>query len=164
MGKPRLLALLTVGGLLLGGCAAQTADTPRPTSSGVSPETAALAGIYRWSNTLEQTKGTPAEGAEFVVPTDTELIVAPNTFTLTLDDGQWSMVATATPRHDGGTYTADGTTLSMEWTILPAGEGPYRMEYTYAVSADGSVTLTPKFLMDPVDGFVFSTNPWIKIG
>ena len=151
--------------LLLAGCSAAAAGAggAAPTTSSASIRDRALDGIYRWSTTIDQTKGT-AEGAEFDHPTDTSLVVAPDTFTLTLQDGQWSMITTATPRHDGGTYTADGTALVMEWTILPPGEGPLHMEYDYTVGEDGTVTLVPTGVTDPVDVFVYSANPWTKIG
>ena len=162
----RLAAVLglAVAASVFSGCAAPPGPSGDSQAASGTVETSALDGIYRWSTTIEQTRGTAADGAEFVVPTSTSLIVAPDTFTLSLEDGEWSMITTATPRHDGGTFTADGGVLDMEWTILPAGEGPYRMTYRYTVADDGGVTLAPIGSTDPVDAFVFSASPWTKIG
>ncbi len=159
-------AILMLTAALLCGCGLTGSTTRKGFKQlgGVSLETSALNGIYRSSTTVAQTKGTAAEGAENDILTSTSLVVAPDTMTITLQDGESGIVTTATARHDGGTYTADRHTLVIEWTILPPGEGPLHMEYAYSVADGGTLVLTAKPVTDPVDAFVYSRNPWIKIG
>lgn len=160
----RLAKLIGVIGvaLALGGCAADASppDTATPSASGTA---SSIDGIYRWSTTNEQAVGTPAQkeiGAEF--PPD-GFPAVPNTFTMTLDRGQWAWQGTATPAIDRGTYTVQGDIFEMKWAEPPI---PWTLRMSFVADASGSLTMTPVagFSEEPVNEFVFTHNPWTRIG
>jgi hypothetical protein len=123
------------------------ATSPMPSAMAAS----ALNGIYRWTLTkadalahgLPQDK-TPEALAQF-----------PTIANRTLKDGTWT--GDPDPNGNGGTYSVNGNRVTFFW-------GCCVLTFTFSRDADGTLHLTPVLPMDPGDAWVWSTEPWIKIG
>jgi hypothetical protein len=132
--------------LALSGCTTGAASSTEPT----------VEGIYRWS-----TEGEKPGGWQ---PTETDLVPTQNTFTLTLDDGDWTMTTTVSPqRTDGGSYTVSDDKLVMDW-LEPDSASGIILHFTTEQDDDGNLTLEPVDDMDPGDAFVFSSETLTRIG
>jgi TRAP-type C4-dicarboxylate transport system substrate-binding protein len=114
-------------------------------------DAAALNGIYRWTLTDEDVlaHGTPSD------QTDEALAGYPVVFTVTLDDGIWTMPDECDT--DDCTFTVDGNNITFDWrgTVL---------EFTFTRDEDGTLHLQPAGRMNSGDVIVWSTNPWERIG
>jgi hypothetical protein len=139
---------------------ASSAAGPTTSASSVAGVATAIDGVYRWSTTEEQAIGTAAEEGIGMVWPDDAIASVPNTFTMTLDHGSFTWEGTATPQVDTGAYTVEGDTLELAWDPPMT----WVLTFTYAADDDGTLHLTPKRGVDPVNEFVFTLNPWTKIG
>jgi TRAP-type C4-dicarboxylate transport system substrate-binding protein len=133
----------------------------REEAGNVEPATeddaADLDGIYRWTLTAEDdlAHGTPGDR------TAERLAVYPQVFTVTLDNGTWTMRweaadGTTSVECDRCPYTVDGDTVSFEW-------GPGELSFTYSVDDDSNLSLE---MLPPIqDGevFVWTTKTWERI-
>jgi TRAP-type C4-dicarboxylate transport system substrate-binding protein len=114
---------------------------------------AALSGTFRWTLTDEDAlaHGTPDD------QTDEGLAGYPNVFTVTLDDGIWTMHEASST--DDGTFAVDGNRIAFDWPR----EGTV-LEFTFTTDEDGTLHLQPVGPMNSGDVFVWSTKPWERIG
>jgi sugar lactone lactonase YvrE len=115
-----------------------------PVDSEAAPtgDQSVLNGTYRWT----------------LIPTDG---TAEALFTVTLDDGIWTM------RHEDGdgsqvdcegadcTYTIDGDRIVFDWGYL--------LEWTFTVDEIGNLRLEPAGGQVSGDEFVWATKPWERI-
>ena len=76
---------------------------------------------------------------------------------MTLSDGGWVMKEDDDPGAYGGTFTADDSTISIQW-------GPRTLIWSYTQDPSGALTLSPLAVDDEGDVFIWSTEPWQKIG
>jgi TRAP-type transport system periplasmic protein len=117
-----------------------------------STTTAKLNGTYRWTMTAHDgTTTTPDVNSEMKYP---------STFTVTMQDGQWSMHHTGAEvqtDNPGDTYSVQGDRIRFHW-----GDG--FLTFTYSVDGQGNLHLTAVPPMPPDDTFVWTTHPWMKIG
>ena len=98
--------------------------------------------------------GTPAD------KTPENLATFPWVFTMTLQDGEWTLSNRAADGNwtgdPGMTYTVDGNRISMD-------SGAWVNTFTFTVGDDGSIEVTPVLPMEAGDKFVMATHPWTKI-
>jgi TRAP-type transport system periplasmic protein len=116
----------------------------------------ALSGTYRWTMTKED-----AVASETEDKSAEHLATFPLVFTMTLDDGNWTLVyrEAGKPETDGpGTYALDGDRLSFTWP-----QAGNVLTFTVAVDGNGDLHLRPVQPMDAGDQFVWATHPWTKI-
>jgi TRAP-type C4-dicarboxylate transport system substrate-binding protein len=122
-----------------------------------APAQVSVDGTYRWTLTEEdgRTNGGP-------VLDEAALATFPWIFTVTLEDGIWTM------RHVDGdegsfvdcadcTYTIDGDTISFE-------QGGAHLDFTFTPDRSGNLQLEPFGpRVDPGGDFVMTTEPWERI-
>jgi TRAP-type transport system periplasmic protein len=110
-----------------------------------------LNGVYRWTLTKADAlaHGLPQD------KTSEALTQFPSISNRTLKDGTWT--GDPDPNGNGGTYTVDGNRVTFKW-------GCCVLTFTFSRDASGTLYLTPVLPMDPGDAWVWSTEPWIKIG
>lgn len=131
----------------------------RPDATGGSaPE--ALNGTYRWTLTTEDVLASPTEDKSAG-----HLATFPWIFTMTLQDGTWSLTHTGAgqPFSDapGDPFSVAGDQISFVW---PEGGGPgYTITFTFSVDDQGGLHLRPVEPMNPGEVFVWTTHPWTKI-
>jgi TRAP-type C4-dicarboxylate transport system substrate-binding protein len=128
-----------------------TGGAPGQQASG-STTTAKLNGTYRWTMTAHDgTTTTPDVNSEMKYP---------STFTVTMQDGQWSMHHTGAEvetDNPGDTYSVQGDRIRFHWA-----DG--FLTFTYSVDGQGNLHLTAVPPVPPDDTFVWTTHPWMKIG
>ena len=136
--------------------AACTGVAKSPATPGQDEPATALNGTYRWTITEEDAlaNGTPAD------KTPENLATFPWVFTMTLQDGEWTLSNRAADGNwtgdPGMTYTVDGNRISMD-------SGAWVNTFTFTVGDDGSIEVTPVLPMEAGDKFVMATHPWTKI-
>jgi hypothetical protein len=155
-----LAAVVLVGGTAcadgaIGGAPSASDAASSPVSS-TNQGDSRLDGVYRWTITAEDAQSHGTEGDR----TDEALRTFPWTFTMTMEDGSWSLESR--PVGDEievyvGTYRVDGDEVTFEWSS----EG-LTLPFTF-VADDESLTLTPTAGMPSGDAFVWATNPWTRI-
>ena len=144
--------------VVLTGCAGGGAE-PEATASG---EATPIDGTYRWSTTEEQAIGTAAEEGIGELYSPDSLPAVPNTFTLELDRGEWTWQGIKTKAVDRGLYTVDGDTLEITWLQPRTG---WTLTFEYTADPDGTLHMRSIGEMEePVNEFVWTHNPWVKIG
>lgn len=124
-------------------------------------DAAALDGTYRWTLTKEDAlaHGTPSD------QTEQGLAGYPTVFTVTLDDGIWTIhevrpnVAADEQDTGDGTFAVDGDRITFDWPH----EGLV-LEFTFTTDEDGTLHLRSAGRMATGDAFVWSTRPWERIG
>jgi TRAP-type transport system periplasmic protein len=126
---------------------------PAPGQQASAPTTSAkLNGTYRWTMTAHDgTTTTPDVNIEMKYP---------STFTVTMQDGQWSMHHTGAEvqtDNPGDTYSLQGDRVKFHW-------GTGYLTFTYSVDAQGNLHLKAVPPVPPDDTFVWTTHPWTKIG
>jgi TRAP-type transport system periplasmic protein len=124
-----------------------------PGQQASAPTTSAkLNGTYRWTMTAHDgTTTTPDVNIEMKYP---------STFTVTMQDGQWSMHHTGAEvqtDNPGDTYSLQGDRIKFHW-------GTGYLTFTYSVDARGNLHLKAVPPVPPDDTFVWTTHPWTKIG
>ncbi|GAB3847207.1 hypothetical protein GCM10027610_066650 [Dactylosporangium cerinum] len=121
---------------------------------GTTGATGALDGVYRWKLTVDdaRTHGTVNDQQHL----DDWY---PSTFTMTLRAGRWEGRQTASSEISSGTFGVSGSRISFDWPAT----GDV-LSFTFAVGANGDLTLTPVPPMDPGDRFVWSLHSWTRIG
>ncbi|WP_433200262.1 hypothetical protein ACQP00_28445 [Dactylosporangium sp. CS-047395] len=131
------------------------ATTAAAGATGPDATTRKLEGIYRWTLTDEDAlaHGTPNDQTQTALEHD-----FPSTMTVTLRNGTWSMEQTTSSDLYGGTYGATADRITFNW---PAEHSV--LLFTYAFDG-GKLTLRAMEPMDAGDRFVWSTNPWTRIG
>lgn len=162
-----LTAITVFAALAVAGCGGAAGGAAGPTSTpaatttpavvattGPDATTRSLEGIYRWTLTDEDAlaHGTPDDQTREALEKD-----YPNTLTVTLRTGTWSLEMTTDSDIYGGTYQATAGQVIFNW---PAEQTVLVFTFT---SADGKLTLRPVDPMDAGDRFVWSTRPWTKI-
>jgi TRAP-type transport system periplasmic protein len=117
-----------------------------------STTSAKLNGTYRWTMTAHDgTTTTPDVNSEMKYP---------STFTVTMQDGQWSMHHTGAEvetDNPGDTYSLQGDRIKFHW-------GTGYLTFTYSVDAQGNLHLKAVPPVPPDDTFVWTTHSWTKIG
>lgn len=116
-----------------------------------APHPASLVnGTYRWVITLADSikywHQKPRPGG------DTFPIVG----TATLRDGDWRFTG---PEKDNGTYTIRGDRIRFVWPRVAS-----VLVFRFARDANGTLHLTPILPMDRGDQFIWSSQPWQRIG
>ena len=124
-----------------------------PGQQASAPTTSAkLNGTYRWTMTAHDgTTTTPDVNSEMKYP---------STFTVTMQNGQWSMHHTGAEvqtDNPGDTYSVQGDRIKFHWATG-------YLTFTYSVDAQGNLHLKAVPPVPPDDTFVFTTHPWTKIG
>jgi hypothetical protein len=124
-------------------------------------EATSLNATYRWTLTEDDAQRV----AESIASIGEQLATFPWVFTMTLQDGTWTM------RHDESgdawvdcdtddcTYAVDGDHIVFVW-----GPEGIALEFTFTVDDDGTVHLDPLDGVSADDGFVWSSQPWEPIG
>ena len=122
---------------------------PTPTPSQTTPPSA-LNGIYRYVLTKEDAlkHGGPDD------KTSDGLAAFPAVATVTLRDGSWE-----NDGGDSGTYEISGDRVIFIWPRVGS-----VLTFIYRVDEKGGLHLEPVLPMDQGDRFVWSTEPWTKIG
>jgi TRAP-type C4-dicarboxylate transport system substrate-binding protein len=118
-----------------------------------APTTSAkLNGTYRWTMTAHDgTTTTPDVNSEMKYP---------STFTVTMQNGLWSMHHTGAEvqtDNPGDFYSLQGDRIKFHW-------GTGYLTFTYSVDAQGNLHLKAVPPVPPDDTFVWTTHPWTKIG
>jgi TRAP-type transport system periplasmic protein len=128
-----------------------TGRAPGQQASG-STTSAKLNGTYRWTMTAHDgTTTTPDVNSEMKYP---------SIFTVTMQDGQWSMHHTGAEvmtDNPGDTYSVQGDRVKFHWATG-------FLTFTYSVDGQGNLHLKAVPPVPPDDTFVFTTHPWTKIG
>jgi TRAP-type C4-dicarboxylate transport system substrate-binding protein len=129
------------------GCSAPTVTQlgggkPRPPG--------ALNGTYRWLLTRADAIafGRGANNAD-------TLAELPSVVTMTLRDGKWQFGAGP----DAGTYTATAHRISFRWPAVNS-----VLTFAYSSDPDGALHLRPTASVERGDQFVWSSQPWRRIG
>jgi TRAP-type C4-dicarboxylate transport system substrate-binding protein len=129
-------------------------STPRaaPGGGATSRPPSALNGTYRWLLTA-------ADAYAFGPGADNEETLAelPSVVTMTLDDGQWQNGQGA--EADRGTYTVAANRISFAWPAVNS-----VLTFAYSADPDGTLHLTPLPSVERGDRFVWSSQPWRRIG
>ena len=117
---------------------------PRPPSE--------LNGTYRWLLTRDAAYafGRGADNEE-------TLAELPSVVTFTLRDGRWQLGPG--PEADVGTYTATAHRISFVWPAVNS-----VLTFAYSTDPDGTLHLTPLPSVERGDRFVWSSQPWQRIG
>jgi TRAP-type C4-dicarboxylate transport system substrate-binding protein len=128
-----------------------TGPAPVPPIAVQNAASSSLNGIYRWTLTKADAlaHGLPSD------KTSEGLAQLPSISNRTLKDGTWT--GDPDPNGNGGTYSVDGNRVTFKW-------GCCVLTFTFSRDASGTLHLTPVPPMDPGDAWVWSTEPWIKIG
>ena len=126
-------------------------STSRPATAGrgASRPPSELNGTYRWLLTR-------AEGRAFGQDKET-LATLPSVVTMTLRDGKWQLGER--PEADRGTYTVTANRISFAWPAVNS-----VLTFTYSADPDGTLHLTPLPSVERGDRFVWSSQPWRRIG
>ena len=108
-----------------------------------------LDGTYTWTITEDDAlaHGTPDDR------TPEGLSFFPNTFTVTIDHGTWSMSETSTTDTGHGTVEATADHAVFHWDLDT-------FTFDIARDADGTLHLTPVEGLHPGDVFIWTTEPW----
>jgi TRAP-type transport system periplasmic protein len=109
-----------------------------------------LNGTYRWLLTKADAIafGRGANNAE-------TLAELPSVTTMTLRDGKWQLGEGP----DGGTYTATAHRISFVWPAVNS-----ILTFNYSTDPDGTLHLGPTPSVERGDRFVWSSQPWKRIG
>ncbi|HEX6712981.1 MAG TPA: hypothetical protein VF066_06335 [Thermoleophilaceae bacterium] len=84
----------------------------------------------------------------------------PQCFSVTLRDGSWLMTScTGAGDTSTGTYTIAGDRITFDWPDVGS-----RLSFTLAIARDRSLRLKPVLPMEQGDQFVWSVEPWRRIG
>jgi TRAP-type transport system periplasmic protein len=107
-------------------------------------------GTYRWLLTKADAIafGPGANNAE-------TLAELPSVSTMTLRDGKWQLGKGV----DGGTYTATAHRISFVWPAVNS-----VLTFSYSSDPDGTLHLRPTPSVERGDRFVWSSQPWKRIG
>lgn len=124
---------------------------PRPAQAlGAGRAASLLDGTYRWEITKADARAywhaPPAPGS------DTFPIVG----TAILRNGSWRF---ASPEQDEGTYTIRGDRLRFVWPRVNS-----ILVFKFTREANGTLHLKPILPMDKGDQFIWSSQPWRRIG
>jgi TRAP-type C4-dicarboxylate transport system substrate-binding protein len=119
-------------------------------ATGAARPAALLNGTYRWVITLADSErywhAPPRPGS------DTFPIVG----TATLRDGSWRFTS---PEKDEGTYTIRGDRIRFTWPRVAT-----ILVFRFRRDSNGTVHLRPILPMDSGDQFIWSSQPWRRIG
>jgi len=125
----------------------------------VDSATADLDGTYRWTLTAADAvqHGTPSDG------TPAALATYPWVFTITIHNGRWGLHH---EEADGAYVDCDspGCTLTVEGDTLHFKRNGTPLTFTYTQDANGTLHLTGISPIEDGDNYVFSTEPWERIG
>lgn len=111
---------------------------------GPAHPTSLLNGTYRW--VITKPEGQPRPGG------DTFPIVG----TAILRNGSWRF---ASPEHDDGTYTIRGDRIRFAWPRVNS-----ILVFQFTREQNGTLHLKPILPMDSGDQFIWSSQPWRRIG
>jgi TRAP-type transport system periplasmic protein len=127
--------------------------TPAPAGGGRPRPPSELDGTYRWLLTR-------ADAVAFGPGADSEDSLAglPSVVTMTLRDGKWQLGEPG-PDADLGTYTATAKRISFAWPAVNS-----VLTFAYSVDPDRTLDLTPLPSVERGDRFVWSSQPWRRIG
>lgn len=117
-----------------------------PTGSTASQTTTKLDGTYRWVLTK-------ADAIRFGEPPDQAPVGGVST--MTLRNRKWQIGEGPNP----GTYTVSGNRIAFSW---PSENSV--LIFTFSHDRDGTLHLTPAQSVDQGDRFVWSSEPWRRIG
>lgn len=154
MATSGLITVLVTG---CGGAAGDLAGAATPAAS-IEAAATVLDGTYRWTQTAQ-------DATEYGTPNDRTpeaLATFPWLFTLALAADTWSLVVrddTGQMDTDSGTFAVTGDRLVFTWPVQNS-----VLTFAFIVADDGSLTVQPVGPMDAGDRFVWTTNPWQKIG
>lgn len=128
-----------------------------PAAAPAAPRDAsALNGTYRYVITKAdaRAKGTPSDNSP------EGLAKYPLCFSVTLRDGRWLMVGCTRDAGTGtGTYALTGNRVTFVWP-----EAHSRLTFTFDRDRDRTLRLEGVPPMDAGDRFIWSTEPWRRIG
>jgi TRAP-type C4-dicarboxylate transport system substrate-binding protein len=124
--------------------------TPAPLGGGTPRPPSELNGTYRWLLTKADAYafGPGANNPE-------TLAELPSVSTMTLEDGRWQVGV----GQDGGTYAATSNRISFVWPAVNS-----VLTFNYSADPDGTLHLTPLPSVSRGDRFVWSSQPWRRIG
>lgn len=133
------------------GCGPARAEKGAP---GLRRPPSVLNGTYRYVVTQRDalTRGDPSD------KTPSGLAQYPQVITQILRDGTWLGGGDCSCEANGR-YTITGNHLDFDW--VPVG---YELHFTYSRDRDGTLHLIPVPPMENGDRFIFSTEPWRRIG
>jgi len=129
-----------------------------PAATTGQPATTALDGTYRWTLTDDDALAHGTTNDQ----TPEALALFPTLHTMTLADGRWTLaIRTDTGEAESytGTYAVDEERLTFTWPMQDA-----VLTWGYTVGDAGAITLAPVGAADAGDTFVWTTQPWTKIG
>ena len=123
---------------------------PQPAGGGKRRPPGDLNGTYRWLLTRAAALafGPGANNAD-------TLAELPSVVTMTLRDGKWQLGGDP----HGGTYTATRDRISFAWPAVNS-----TLTFGYSADHDGTLHLTPSRSVERGDRFVWSSQPWRRIG
>jgi hypothetical protein len=116
-----------------------------------------LAGIYRWTLSKEDARANESESES-----PAHLATFPWIFTMTLNDGKWTLRHTeagqASTDATADPYSVQGNRITFDWR-----EEGQILIFTFSVEGEGDLHLQPVHPMNAGDQFVWATHPWTKI-
>jgi hypothetical protein len=124
----------------------------RSPQTAAAPAASVIDGTYEWTITKDDAlvHGTASDKSH------EGLAIYPNTFTVVLEKGRWTMRETSTTDTQAGTFTVTGKRLDLR-------SGGNTAPFTFTTDADGTLHLTAvPPVTDPGGQFIMTTKPWTK--
>jgi TRAP-type C4-dicarboxylate transport system substrate-binding protein len=113
-------------------------------------------GTYRYIITKDDARSHGAESDR----NPAGLARFPQCFSVTLRDGRWLMTScSGASDASTGTYALAGDRVTFDWPAVGS-----RLTFTLSIARDRSLRLEPVLPMEQGDQFVWSTEPWRRIG